>query len=63
MARESLNKLYVQQLRDLSSAEEQILEALPKMIKHIKHAECSACKSRRSGCSARSMRKGTRITS
>jgi ferritin-like metal-binding protein YciE len=39
MARESLNKLYVQQLRDLYSAEEQILEALPKMIKNTKHAE------------------------
>lgn len=37
--RESLQKLYVEQLRDLYSAEEQILEALPKMVKAAKHAE------------------------
>ena len=37
--RESLQKLYVEQLRDLYSAEEQILEALPKMAKMTKHAE------------------------
>jgi ferritin-like metal-binding protein YciE len=37
--RESLQKLYVEQLRDLYSAEEQILEALPKMVKVTKHAE------------------------
>ena len=37
--RESLQKLYVEQLRDLFSAEEQILEALPKMVKVTKHAE------------------------
>ena len=37
--RESLQKLYVEQLRDLYSAEEQILEALPKMVKMTKHAE------------------------
>jgi ferritin-like metal-binding protein YciE len=39
MARESLQKLYVQQLKDLYSAEEQILEALPKMIKKATHAD------------------------
>ena len=37
--RESLQKLYVEQLKDLHSAEEQILEALPKMTKMTKHAE------------------------
>lgn len=37
--RESLQKLYLEQLRDLWSAEEQILEALPKMIEQTKHAE------------------------
>jgi ferritin-like metal-binding protein YciE len=37
--RESLQKLYVEQLKDLYSAEEQILEALPKMTKMTKHAE------------------------
>ena len=37
--RESLNKLYLEQLRDLYSAEEQILEALPKMIKKTTHAD------------------------
>jgi ferritin-like metal-binding protein YciE len=39
MARESLTKLLMQQLKDLYSAEEQILEALPKMIKKTKHAD------------------------
>jgi len=37
--RESLQKLYLEQLRDLHSAEEQILEALPKMIEKAKHPE------------------------
>ena len=37
--KESLQKLYLEQLRDLSSAEEQILEALPKMTAQTKHAE------------------------
>ena len=37
--RESLQKLYIEQLKDLHSAEEQILEALPKMVKMTKHAE------------------------
>jgi ferritin-like metal-binding protein YciE len=37
--RESLQKLYVESLKDLYSAEEQILEALPKMTKMTKHAE------------------------
>ena len=37
--RESLQKLYVESLKDLYSAEEQILEALPKMVKQTKHAE------------------------
>ena len=37
--KESLQKLYVEQLRDLYSAEEQILEALPEMIRKTKHAE------------------------
>jgi ferritin-like metal-binding protein YciE len=37
--KESLQKLYVEQLRDLYSAEGQILEALPKMVKQTKHTE------------------------
>jgi ferritin-like metal-binding protein YciE len=37
--KESLQKLYVEQLRDLYSAEEQILETLPKLTKMAKHAE------------------------
>ena len=37
--RESLQKLYLEQLRDLYSAEEQILEALPKMVDKATHAE------------------------
>lgn len=36
--KESLQKLYVEQLRDLYSAETQILEALPKMIQKTTHA-------------------------
>lgn len=39
MARESLAKLYVEQLKDLCSAEEQILEALPKMAERATHEE------------------------
>lgn len=37
--RESLHKLYVEQLRDLWDAEDQILEALPKMTAQTKHVE------------------------
>ena len=37
--KESLQKLYLEQLRDLFSAEDQILEALPKMAKQTTHAE------------------------
>ncbi|MEX2153653.1 MAG: ferritin-like domain-containing protein [Gemmatimonadaceae bacterium] len=37
--KDSLRKLYLEQLRDLFSAEVQILEALPKMVKQTKHAE------------------------
>jgi ferritin-like metal-binding protein YciE len=37
--KESLTKLYVHELQDLYSAEEQILEALPKMIENSKHPE------------------------
>jgi len=39
MALESLQELYVEQLKDLHSAEEQIIEALPKMIEKASHAE------------------------
>ena len=39
MALESLQELYVEQLKDLHSAEEQIIEALPKMIEKAEHAE------------------------
>ena len=37
--KESLTKLYLHQLQDLYSAEEQILEALPKMIEKTTHGE------------------------
>lgn len=37
--RETLQKLYVEQLKDLYSAEGQILEALPKMIQRASHAD------------------------
>ena len=39
MALESLQELYLEQLKDLHSAERQIIEALPKMIKQTKHPE------------------------
>ena len=39
MARESLTKLYLEQLKDLCSAEEQILEALPKMVEKATHPQ------------------------
>jgi ferritin-like metal-binding protein YciE len=37
--RETLQKLYVEQLKDLYSAEHQILDALPKMIQAATHAD------------------------
>ncbi len=39
MALESLQELYLEQLKDLHSAEEQIIEALPKMIDQTSNAE------------------------
>ena len=39
MALESLQDLYLEQLKDLHSAEEQIIEALPKMIEQTKNPE------------------------
>ena len=39
MALESLQDLYLEQLKDLHSAERQIIEALPKMIEQTTHAE------------------------
>jgi ferritin-like metal-binding protein YciE len=39
MSLESLQDLYLEQLKDLHSAETQIIEALPKMIEQTKHAE------------------------
>ena len=39
MASESLQDIYVEQLKDLYSAENQILKALPKMAKAATHAE------------------------
>ena len=37
--RDSLQKLYIEQLKDLYSAETQILDALPEMVKKAKHPE------------------------
>lgn len=42
MALDSLKGLYVEQLRDLYSAENQIIKALPKMIKAATHPELKA---------------------
>jgi ferritin-like metal-binding protein YciE len=39
MALESLQDLYLEQLKDLHSAEEQIIEALPKMAQKASHSE------------------------
>ncbi|HKO16561.1 MAG TPA: ferritin-like domain-containing protein [Gemmatimonadaceae bacterium] len=39
MVRESLHKLYVEELKDLHDAEEQIVDALPKMIEKTSHPE------------------------
>ena len=39
MALESLQDLYLEQLKDLHSAERQIIEALPKMIEQASHPE------------------------
>ena len=39
MPRESLEKLYLHELKDLYSAERQLLEALPKMAKKAEHPE------------------------
>ena len=39
MALESLQELYLEQLKDLHSAERQIIEALPKMIEKASHPE------------------------
>lgn len=39
MERENLQSLYVDQLKDLYSAEQQILKALPKMAKKAAHTE------------------------
>ena len=39
MALESLQDLYLEQLKDLHSAERQIIEALPRMIEQTEHPE------------------------
>ena len=39
MALESLQDLYLEQLKDLHSAESQIIKALPKMIEKASHTE------------------------
>ena len=39
MERENLQSLYVEQLKDLYSAEQQILKALPKMARKAAHTE------------------------
>ena len=42
MKLKSLNDLFIDQLKDLYSAEKQIVKALPKMIKATKHPELKA---------------------
>jgi ferritin-like metal-binding protein YciE len=39
MKLDSLEKLYIDELRDLYNAENQLLKALPKMAKHASHEE------------------------
>jgi ferritin-like metal-binding protein YciE len=39
MKLDSLEKLYIDELRDLYNAENQLLKALPKMAKHASHQE------------------------
>lgn len=39
MRLESLHSLYIERLRDMRDAEDQILKALPKMIERVQHAE------------------------
>jgi ferritin-like metal-binding protein YciE len=39
---DSLRKLYVEELKDLYSAEKQILQALPRMAKKVKNAQLKA---------------------
>jgi ferritin-like metal-binding protein YciE len=50
---ESLKELYVEGLKDLYSAENQILKGLPRMIKAAKHPQLKRAFRRRS-CSPRS---------
>jgi len=42
MELDSLQKLYVEELKDLYSAEKQILQALPKMVKKATHPQLKA---------------------
>lgn len=42
MRLESLHALYVERLRDMRDAEDQILKALPKVIERVQHAELRA---------------------
>jgi ferritin-like metal-binding protein YciE len=42
MAQESLQDLYIEQLRDLHNAENQILKALPKMVSKTTHPDLKA---------------------
>lgn len=42
MRLESLHSLYIERLRDMRDAEDQILKALPKVIERVHHAELRA---------------------
>ena len=42
MELDSLQKLYVEELKDLYSAEKQIIQALPKMVKKASHPDLKA---------------------
>ena len=42
MELDSLQKLYVEELKDLYSAEKQIIQALPKMVKKASHPQLKA---------------------
>ena len=60
MEMESLRDIYVEELKDLWSAENQILKALPRMIRAVTYPQLTS--RRRSCCRRRSM-KSSRQTS
>jgi ferritin-like metal-binding protein YciE len=58
---ENLQSLYIDQLRDLYSAERQILDALPKMVKRSTHRELTAALEDHRATTARQVERLERI--